>query len=106
MTTPRNRPMDMDTRAYLADHRRRKQGRPTAKEARIAEAQRVVDAFNAAHPVGTPVRYWPGVREGAGIESRTRSAAQRLGGSEGEQPVVWVDGCRSCIALSHVEATP
>jgi hypothetical protein len=95
--------MDLETRAYLADFRRRKAGTPTAVEAAIAAAQAVVDAFNAQTPVGTCVRYWTGVREGAGVESATRSKAQRLGGSTGTQPVVWVNGQSGCIALTHVE---
>jgi hypothetical protein len=56
--------------------------------------------WNAAHPVGTPVRVWPGFREGVGTLTRTRSAASVLGG---HTAVVWVDGEGACIALSHVE---
>lgn len=63
-------------------------------------AASVIDAWNAAHPVGTPVQYWPGVREGDGWLSRTRTAAEVLGG---HTPVVWVEGASSCIALTHIE---
>ena len=44
-------------------------------------------------PVGTPVRYWTGFREGDGKASRTRTTAQPLGG-EGEV---------SCISVTHVQ---
>lgn len=56
--------------------------------------------WNAAHPVGTPVRFWTGMRKGDGVESVTRSTAQVLGG---HTAVVWVEGEGSCIALTHIE---
>ena len=56
--------------------------------------------FNRAYPVGTPVEYWTGAREGVGKVSRTRSIATVLGG---HTAVVWVAGEAGCIALSHVE---
>ena len=36
----------------------------TPREKKAARLQREADAFNAAHPVGTPVRYWrrPAIR--------------------------------------------
>jgi hypothetical protein len=60
-----------------------------------------VQRFNEAHPVGTPVLYWPGAREGAwpGRESVTRSQARLLCGT----PCVWVEGYPGGIALTHVE---
>jgi len=63
--------------------------------------QQTVDAFNAAHPVGTVVRYWCGVREGApsGV-GPTRSLAYVL---SGHTAVVFIEGTSGCIALSHVE---
>lgn len=64
------------------------------------DAQASADAWNAAHIVGTPVRYWTGCREGDGKVSVTRSQAQSMG----SHASVWVDGEASCIALSHVEA--
>ena len=59
-----------------------------------------VDEWNAAYPVGTGVRYWPGARTGPGIEATTRSRASVLGG---HTSVVWVTDVAGCIALSHVE---
>lgn len=56
--------------------------------------------FNDTHPIGTPVRYWKGAREGDGRTARTRTAAQLLGG---HTAVVWLDGVSGCIALTHVE---
>ena len=64
-------------------------------------AQRMVDMFNAAHSVGTRVRYWAGPREGDGTVSTTRSEAEVLGG---HTAVVWIVGVRGCVALSHVQA--
>ncbi|MFF0823033.1 hypothetical protein ACFYUR_21950 [Micromonospora haikouensis] len=57
-------------------------------------------AFNDANPIGTPVRYWRGVREGDGRTARTRTEAQLLGG---HTAVVWLQGVAGCIALTHVE---
>ena len=58
-----------------------------------------VEQFNRICPIGTPVLYWPGVREGEGRKSATRSAAWLLGG---HTPVVSVEGYAGGIALSHV----
>ncbi|BAL87339.1 hypothetical protein AMIS_21190 [Actinoplanes missouriensis 431] len=58
-----------------------------------------VGHFNDAVPVGTPVRYWTGVRQGEGKVSRTRTPAELL---SGHTAVVWVEGEGSCIALSHI----
>ncbi|WP_232676708.1 DUF1643 domain-containing protein [Nocardioides sp. R-C-SC26] len=55
--------------------------------------------FNAKHPVGTRVRYWPGAREGEGIVSTTRTTAWVVGG----QPVVSVLGYAGGIALTHIQ---
>lgn len=51
-------------------------------------------------PIGTPVRYWTGGREGAGELSRTRSAPYL---HNGRVPVVFVVGHGAFIALTHVE---
>ena len=64
--------------------------------------EREVNTFNEKYPVGTPVRYWPGLREGEGKLSKTRSQAQRMC----DHSVVWVEGHASCISLSHVEPIP
>jgi hypothetical protein len=61
------------------------------------------DAWNAAHPVGTAVRYWSGYREGEGRTSRTRTPAWMLGS---DLAVVSVDGHSGGIALTHVEPIP
>lgn len=55
--------------------------------------------FGDAHPPGTPVRYWTGVREGEGTLSRTRSFPGVTCGTA----VVFVEGHGSCIALTHIE---
>ncbi|MBT8454170.1 MAG: hypothetical protein KJO40_19560 [Deltaproteobacteria bacterium] len=56
--------------------------------------------WNATVDVGTPIRYWPGRREGPGKLSRTRSPAWELGDGS---PVVSVEGHAGGIALTHVE---
>lgn len=70
-----------------------------------AEHEATVAAFNAAHPVGTPVLAYPGARpedhpDATRITTRTRSVASVLGG---HTPVVWVDGHDACIALTHID---
>jgi hypothetical protein len=67
---------------------------------RRREADRAVSQFNVKNPVGTQVRYWTGFREGDGIVSKTKTAAQVLGG---HTAVVWVEGEASCISLSHIQ---
>lgn len=62
------------------------------------------DAWNRAHPVGTPVVAYPGARpedipSARRIETTTRSRASVLGGTA----VVWVHGHGACIALSHID---
>lgn len=63
-------------------------------------AQQLADAWNAAHPVGTLVRYWRGLREGkpSGV-GKVRWEAQDVCGTAS----VWIEGCSGCVALSHVE---
>lgn len=56
--------------------------------------------WNAKHPVGTPVRYWPGMRVGEGRVSKTRGEALVLGG---HTAVVSVEGFPGGVSLSHVE---
>jgi hypothetical protein len=61
-----------------------------------------VEAWNAAHPVGTPVTYWPGFREGEGRRGRTRTEAFTTAGKDAE-PVVFIEGMAGWVALTHVE---
>lgn len=58
-----------------------------------------VDAWNTAHPVGSPVQYWPGMRDGEPSYGVTTHPASVLGG---HTPVAWIDTCGSCVALTHV----
>ena len=59
------------------------------------------DKWNLTYAVGTPVRYWKGLRmgPGEGIISETTTTAQVVG----DAAVVWVEDEASCIALTHVE---
>lgn len=61
--------------------------------------QLTADEWNEHYEVGTPVRYWPGAREGEGIRSVTRTPAWTLGSGD---PVVSVKGYPGGIHLSHV----
>ena len=70
---------------------------------RAGKTLRTVEFFNEHVPIGTPVGYWPGVREGEPRRSVTRSAAWLMGG---HSPVVMVDGYPGGIALSHVMPLP
>ena len=68
----------------------------------IPRASMSAAEFNRRYPVGTAVRYWPWVRDGAGRESATRTPAWELGSG---QAVVSVDGYSGGIHLAHVEVT-
>jgi hypothetical protein len=76
--------------------------RKTDYQQRCADEAALVEQWNSVHRIGIPVRYWTGLREGGGKESRTRSQAHLL---SDHTAVVWVEGEASCISLSHVEAT-
>ncbi len=73
-------------------------------EADPGEAEEIlreaVATWNANHPVGTPVRYWPGVRKGDGRVGVTRTPAWLMGG---KWPAVSVSGYAGGIHLTHVE---
>lgn len=57
-------------------------------------------AFNARAPIGTRVRYWRGVRQGAPSgEGTVRHPAM----VQSDHASVWITGCAGSIALSHVE---
>lgn len=58
------------------------------------------DEWNAAHPVGTPVRFWPVMpkREGEAVDTVTRSEAWTS-----SRAIVLVKGIAGGVALSHLE---
>lgn len=63
------------------------------------------EQWNAAHPVGTPVRYWPiwpPIESVPAVDTRTRSEAWALGDGTA---VVMVEGRSGGVALSHIEIT-
>jgi hypothetical protein len=65
-----------------------------------ADAQHtMVVAWNKAHPVGCEVEVTRDL--GETVRTRTRSAAQMLGG---HTAVVWLDGFCGCYALERVKA--
>lgn len=59
-------------------------------------------SWNHVFPVGQRVLYWTGIIDGPGIEGVTRTPAEVLGGTA----VIWIEGVRGCVALSHVEVPP
>lgn len=77
-------------------------GSTTDVRKRIEEAKETAAAFNLHHPIGTPVRAFPGVRNDLGCETTTRSAAWTIGTSA----VVAVEGHAGGIALTHVDVLP
>lgn len=65
--------------------------------------QHTAESWNATHPVGTPVRYWPVYPPHEGIpplDTTTRSEAWVLGHGA---VVVSVVGISGGVLLSHVE---
>jgi hypothetical protein len=69
---------------------------PTRAELSQAEA----DAFNAANPVGTMLRYWSGLKEGvpSGLAPISHPATVMC-----DHAVIWMRGVSSCHSLTHVE---
>lgn len=63
------------------------------------QMQAQCDAFNAAHPVGSPIEVWTGLIEGAPKAAKVREPAQIL---SGHTAVVYIDVGRGCVALTHV----
>lgn len=57
--------------------------------------------FNAAHPVGTVMHAWTGAMgEGPPKVGTVREPGAYILG--GHTPVVFLDGVRGCVALTHV----
>lgn len=87
---------------YVDDRQGEKGGGPVA----IAEdqvpyvASMTADEWNRCYPIGTPVRAYPGTREGRHVDGVTRSEAFNLGHGA---PVVLVTGLSGGIALTHVD---
>jgi hypothetical protein len=65
----------------------------------FARAKRIVDDFNRRVPVGTLVQYGTGSRNGQGAMGVTTTDARLLGST----PIVFVEGARGCIALTHID---
>lgn len=59
-----------------------------------------IGAWSEAHPVGTPVTFWPGAKQGEGRPATVSSAAWMLGG---HTAVVKLEGYAGCVALTHIE---
>lgn len=64
------------------------------------QMQAAVDRFNAAHPVGSPIRIWKGLMgDGPGIETTVAEPGAFI--LSGHTAVVKVPG--DSIALTHVQ---
>lgn len=68
------------------------------KETLQKNLQKIVDDWNAKHPIGTAVVLRRGNQD---FHTRTRAAAELL---DGHIPVVHVDGLSGRYALGHITA--
>lgn len=66
------------------------------------EAQAICDQFNEEYPLGTPVDYWRGAKEGKPSGSGEISHGSYV--CESGTPVCFVKGCTGYLAITHVEA--
>lgn len=71
------------------------------RNAAAAKEADLLARWNRCCPVGTPIRFWPGVREGEGRPSKTRTTAWMT--SSGHASVM-VEDYTGGIALTHVAA--
>lgn len=62
-----------------------------------AELDHVINAWNAAHPIGTPVSYR--FDDNSIKQTETRTEAQVL---SGHTPVIWLNGISGCVLLDRV----
>lgn len=79
-----------------------RRGIDTRKIPETRQLQAQCDAFNRAHPIGTPVTltFDLGNELEETVETKTRSAAQILGG---HTAVIWVEGYAGCYELDRVQ---
>lgn len=59
----------------------------------------LVENFNLKYPVGTPVRFWTGIRDGEGRVGEVKYAADLIG----DTPGAWISGGIGFVALTHIE---
>jgi len=73
------------------------------QRANVRLGELTAEQFNRTYPVGTVVRYWPGIKYGgSGAVARTRTPAWLVGAT----PCVSVEGYPGGIALTHVDIEP
>src|SRR5262249_3546097 len=75
----------------------------TRRQALELELSETVSSLTRQFPLGSPCRYWPGVKKGPGLPSKIRSA---FGVLNQETVVVWVEGHRGSVAIKHLELPP
>lgn len=66
---------------------------------RRSPGEREAERFNARCAPGSEVTYWPGLREGPGVRSRTCGAAFA---ASPDHASVFVEGRAASVACSHV----
>jgi hypothetical protein len=63
-------------------------------------AEREAAAFNERHPLGTLVNYWSMLKEG---EPTGTGRIKHVSTVMCDHAVAWIEGARSCHAITHVE---
>lgn len=102
LTIPFGRSKGGDVMPYVGKSMDRKRD---ARRRQLSGAH-TAESWNAAHPVGTAVRYWPIYPPSEGFppeDTTTRSEAWTLGDGS---VVVLVSGKTGGVHLSHVEVLP
>lgn len=70
---------------------------------REIKAQREIDAFNRAVPVGADVVYWPVLIPGEPRKNGRRVKTRARASMVSEQSCVWVRGIAGCVSTAHVQ---
>lgn len=76
---------------------------PAPKRPSAAQLQKQCDTWNAANPEGTTVSYEEIRGQGETFRGKSICEAQVL---SGHSAVIWLEGKRGCVMLSHCTAVP
>lgn len=74
---------------------------PAPKRPSAAKLQAQCDAWNQKNPVGTAVSFEEIVGRGETFRGNSASEAEVMGG---HTAVIWLEGKRGCVDLSHCKA--